>query len=441
MRFFWPAILAATLCIHSAPVSAQAAYEPGYIIFAGGERVDGYVQNRDWVSSPLEVRFRKTLDAEPTTYTYRQLDEFKVGDHHFRRLIVRSDQTPIGWRRSVAPEDQVWVQREGLFRVLAEGPLTVYYLRHRGELFFIEIAGELVELRRHAFYATIRGETRTIVVDEFRDILVEQTRNCPDALRTVGNVDLTRRDLENYARRYNACVAPDRFRFVEIRYPLRLRPGLVVGLGFQTPIDDVASHRSPHQIVTFDSPRTQRARLGVAGLIELPGLYDRRAVELRAVADVYRWSTRDHARLWWCHSGTEFFGCPPDLPEGRYVSVLNSSNHTAVDLQLTAHARYAFTDGTLRPYGAIGLTAYLPVHSSFQGDVTETYTSLDYRDTWEDHSTQQMSSSRGRAFGPSASLGMRYRGLQLEINGQQVGQVLDPQQGYMLLHLMLSYYF
>lgn len=413
----------------------QGNFEPGYVITSDGEHIEGEIDDRQWISNPREIRFRVPGEDDIRTYHYRELDEFGVGNDLFRRHTVQLDQTPIGWSREVAEEDRVITHREAMMRVLADGPLTLYQYRQRGEHFFMQTGDGLVELTTHRYYVTARERIETVVVDEFREILAEKTLDCPSVLRSLGAVTLNQRSLARYAYRYNTCIEPDAQPRAVQEGRARIRPGIVAGYGVMGP------HRSDIHFnfreVSLKDPVVSAWQVGISTLVDMPGLHSRRSVEVRISYVSSSFSGQYNETAWFCETGNRLRRCPDDFEPGRHTVIIDGSQQTLTDLQFTVQGRFDLARGVARPYLGFGLASAFPLTTEMQGEMTRIH-QTDDGDTIRYASQQSFAPARAIVVGPLFTLGYRVGGIQAEINTRLLGRDMNPRHGYAAASFLLG---
>lgn len=71
-------LLPLLFCIGAINTQAQQNYVPGTVITAQHDTLKGFIDFRNWPSSPAEIRFRSSLDGNTTTYTPAEVSEFRM---------------------------------------------------------------------------------------------------------------------------------------------------------------------------------------------------------------------------------------------------------------------------------------------------------------------------------------------------------------------------
>lgn len=66
------------LCLTGIHAVAQQNYVPGTVVTQQHDTLKGFIDFRNWSSSPAEIRFRPSLDGTTTTYTPAQVSEFRM---------------------------------------------------------------------------------------------------------------------------------------------------------------------------------------------------------------------------------------------------------------------------------------------------------------------------------------------------------------------------
>jgi hypothetical protein len=59
---------------------AQSNYKPGYVITAKGDTISGYIDQREWLSTPTSLKFKKDLKADYQSVTANDVRYANIGN-------------------------------------------------------------------------------------------------------------------------------------------------------------------------------------------------------------------------------------------------------------------------------------------------------------------------------------------------------------------------
>jgi len=94
MKSFYKALLSAVLL--PALSYAQSNYKPGYVVNLKGDTLKGFIDFRDWDSSPTSIKFKTTAaDAPSQRFTNKEIAAFNVEGLTFQKHIgtITTDET------------------------------------------------------------------------------------------------------------------------------------------------------------------------------------------------------------------------------------------------------------------------------------------------------------------------------------------------------------
>ena len=77
---FKRALLVLIFASFSCVLNAQSKFQSGYYIDNSGNRIEGFILNRDWKNNPNEFRFRETAEDEFKSLTASDVREFGITD-------------------------------------------------------------------------------------------------------------------------------------------------------------------------------------------------------------------------------------------------------------------------------------------------------------------------------------------------------------------------
>lgn len=112
---------------------AQVIYEPGYLITDTGEKLDGFIQNMEWLDSPVVINYKNSLNKDSQEFRIENLLEFSITDGVvYKKRKVKIDLSPVNRDRlslQMAPEFEEQVV---FLKVLIEGEASLYEYSGQG---------------------------------------------------------------------------------------------------------------------------------------------------------------------------------------------------------------------------------------------------------------------------------------------------------------------
>lgn len=75
MNYFKLLLIAALL---PSLASAQSIFRPGYIVGLKGDTLKGFIDVREWVSTPTSIKFKLSKDAENQKFAANDITAFSV---------------------------------------------------------------------------------------------------------------------------------------------------------------------------------------------------------------------------------------------------------------------------------------------------------------------------------------------------------------------------
>jgi hypothetical protein len=417
------------------PASAQSRFETGYVLTTDGERLDGEIDDRQWITSPTSIRFRH--DGDVRTISASQIQEFGVDGQVFRRYTVEGE---FAESRTAEDSQPRFRRLDGLFAVLVEGPLTLLHFRDRGDFFFVEDEGNLIELRRERINAFHHGRNVTQIVDAFRHELSDRVLDCPAALARIRRLDLERFDLQYFGLFYNACVTGGDLRDLP-GDRRRIRLGVAGMSTTQTSFESTLLHAPSNNRFQYNVPADQSISLGIVGLIELPGSHHQRAIELRARVTRSTYEASINRPLSFCRTDMPEVGCANGFAPGIHSLFLYGTRMSQVDLGLSANARIAFVRGDIRPFLGFGIAGALPLMSTSTGEIGLIHRSFEQEVLSEVRFDEKIGLSRRPSVGPSAITGLTTPRFQFNLNGSAKAYAFDPERLVFGVEIGAVYFF
>ncbi|MEO6685431.1 MAG: hypothetical protein ABIN24_05675, partial [Dyadobacter sp.] len=84
-------LLSLTFC---QSVYAQKNYEPGYIVKANRDTLNGTIEYLNWSKNPEKINFKSGVNGAEKIYGLAELSSFQVHDENYIKAFVEVDDTP-----------------------------------------------------------------------------------------------------------------------------------------------------------------------------------------------------------------------------------------------------------------------------------------------------------------------------------------------------------
>ena len=207
------ALLILTLLSLSFTLNAQSKYQSGYYIDNSGNRVEGFILNRDWKNNPKEFRFRKSTEEEFKPYAATDVREFGItGMVRFGSFTVDIDRS--GNRLAVmSREREPNLTKETLFlRYAVEGEINLLaYSEPDLKRYFINKEGKTTQL----VYKPYRDTANKISYNnDYKFQLLEELKCENIDLARVRSTEYSLKGLSDLFVSFNTCKGAD---FVDYR--------------------------------------------------------------------------------------------------------------------------------------------------------------------------------------------------------------------------------
>lgn len=80
---------------------AQSSYKPGSVVTSNGEVIRGQIDYRQWSKNPYSIKFQKTANDEPVSYSVKDLLSFEVdGLDHYVAAVITKTPGRLKWENS-----------------------------------------------------------------------------------------------------------------------------------------------------------------------------------------------------------------------------------------------------------------------------------------------------------------------------------------------------
>lgn len=227
--------LVAFLLLMSIVASAQKNFVEGYVVNHSGDTLRGLIDDKNWLSNPGQVLFRKSQEATPVAYTPADIQAFSLNSReHYRSKAVMYDVSPHRLADLGSSPNPAWQSDTLFLRVDTEGAVSLYYLRENTdkEHFFLEKNGGVAEDLLNVRYTISReGSKQMITTQQYKSQLKNYLGDCNALNGKLYKVKYELEAIRNVVKQYNRCVGE-----AEAGQPTQegrsrlLEAGLVVGV-------------------------------------------------------------------------------------------------------------------------------------------------------------------------------------------------------------------
>lgn len=167
------------VCLLTSTVFAQKTFSPGYYINQLGQKVVGFIEDKNPYNNPEKIVFKASLESEAVEIAMLNISEYKIDeDFKYVKYFVQYDidqvinKDPIN-RLTKDPKLQ---EKDMLLRVLVEGTATLYQAVINDCVFYYiktkeDLVPQLLIFRKYKF------DYKIVENNEFRKQLYEKLRN------------------------------------------------------------------------------------------------------------------------------------------------------------------------------------------------------------------------------------------------------------------------
>ena len=184
-------------------INAQITYEKGYFIDNNDNRIECYIKNVDWGSSPNQISYKFTLNDDSHEASISNIQEFYVYDteHYYKRFNLFIDESVVtdfnSSSRALSYKDKIT-----FLRVIVAGGTSLY--EYPGtRIFFFENQDKDIQQLEYKVYVnqeSIKSENR-----DYRKQLYESLKCDKFSTDEFLKLEYKRKDLTDLFSSYNEC--------------------------------------------------------------------------------------------------------------------------------------------------------------------------------------------------------------------------------------------
>ena len=183
--------------ILSSTVFSQKTFSPGYYISQSGQKVLGFIEDKNPYNNPEKIVFKPSLESDAVELLLSNISEYQIeGDFKYVKYFVQYDidqvinKDPIN-RLTKDPKLQ---EKDMLLRVLVEGTATLYQAVINDCVFYYiktkeDLVPQLLIFRQYKF------DYKIVENNEFRKQLYEKLRNDSTQIKEFYTVKYQQEEL------------------------------------------------------------------------------------------------------------------------------------------------------------------------------------------------------------------------------------------------------
>lgn len=209
-------------------INAQIGYEQGYIIDNEDNKIQCYIKNSDWSTSPDKIYYKLKLDSDVQEATVSDLKGFNIlnTEHYYKRFNLSMDRSAYTIQNTNVRELK-YKNIVVLLKVLVEGKGNLYEYSSN-YIFFYGIDDNSVkqlEYKKYINQKSIKKENK-----DYQKELYENLKCESFTTRKLVKVDYKRKDLIKLFSEYNECQGSEYKLYQINKTPLVLSFSLSFGL-------------------------------------------------------------------------------------------------------------------------------------------------------------------------------------------------------------------
>jgi|GEM_PF-3236570 len=201
--------LIACLLLLSMGVNAQQNFVEGYVVNNLGDTLRGLIDDKNWLGSPGEVRFRRQLNDQTITYTPADIQAFYLPSReYYQSKAVMYDASPVKLAYLGESPNPQWRKDTLFLRVETAGLVKLYFFQENNdkEHFFLEKndggAEELLNVRYYAYHEGVRKLAATL---QYKSQLKHYLGDCNALKGKLYNAAYKLEAIRNLVKQYNLC--------------------------------------------------------------------------------------------------------------------------------------------------------------------------------------------------------------------------------------------
>mmetsp|Transcript_49918 Transcript_49918/g.99372 ORF Transcript_49918/g.99372 Transcript_49918/m.99372 type:complete len:404 (-) Transcript_49918:88-1299(-) len=184
---------------------AQVVFEPAYYIDNSNSKIEGLIQNVEWVNNPSEIKFKANEQSESETITIENIKEFGiVNGAVYSRYDVAIDKSSDDNDNLSEVRSPEFENETLLLKKIIEGKASLYYYSGFGvKRFFYTLDDSSV---KQLVYKRFQNSGTEIRVNELYKQELKTDLTCATISEsTYKNLNYTLSSLTSFFKLYNEC--------------------------------------------------------------------------------------------------------------------------------------------------------------------------------------------------------------------------------------------
>ncbi len=187
---------------------AQKNFVEGYVVKKEGDTTYGFIDQRDWVVNPEEIKFKKSLQGAVKTYQPHDIQAFKADKDIYVSAMVEIENSglaadKVSWDPKFKTETD-WYFLQALY----QGDKELYYLRNNinDRHFYIKENGEYILLLYKQYMKEDGNKKMLMTNNKFVAQLSYYLRDCINTNAIVDGISYELKSLKRVFKNYYRCV-------------------------------------------------------------------------------------------------------------------------------------------------------------------------------------------------------------------------------------------
>lgn len=214
---------------------AQKNFVEGYVVTKEGDTTFGFIDQRDWVVNPEEIKFKKSLQGAVKTYQPHDIQAFKADKDIYVSAMVEIENSglaadKVSWDPKFKTETD-WYFLQALY----QGDKELYYLRNNinDRHFYIKENGEHI-LLLYKQYMKEDGNKRMLMTNnKFVAQLSYYLRDCINTNAIVDGISYELKSLKRVFKNYYRCVDKTP-KYTSVEQKLKTNFRIIAGMSFSS---------------------------------------------------------------------------------------------------------------------------------------------------------------------------------------------------------------
>lgn len=191
------------------PSYSQENFQPGSITLANGEKLEGFIDYRQWGSNPDQIVFKTSLEQKANSYSHDDLSNFSVQDEFYVSAEFDIETSPTATNNLDTYKKFNIEKRKGFLKTILMGTKSLLVFKENaGKKNFYIKRGTSYELLLYKKYILNEGssEMRRVDHNKYLEQLAEYFQSCPNVYNTLKNTAYKLKSLEKVFAVYYECT-------------------------------------------------------------------------------------------------------------------------------------------------------------------------------------------------------------------------------------------